>query len=93
MKSPITGKEMTLQTNKNSVVFRKEEFEYFHLSYYCEDSQESFTTTEIDELNLNQVYNQYRDKHNILFADEILSIREKYGLSANKMSQSNSNYF
>ncbi|OXA80531.1 putative zinc finger/helix-turn-helix protein, YgiT family [Flavobacterium aquidurense] len=87
MKSPITGKEMTLQTNKNSVVFRKEEFEYFHLSYYCEDSQESFTTTEIDELNLNQVYNQYRDKHNILFADEILSIREKYGLSANKMSQ------
>lgn len=87
MKSPITGKEMILQTNKNSVVFRKEEFEYFHLSYYCEDSQESFTTTEIDELNLNQVYNQYRDKHNILFADEILSIREKYGLSANKMSQ------
>ncbi|MBF4506363.1 DUF4065 domain-containing protein [Flavobacterium sp. JLP] len=87
MKSPITGKEMTLQTNKKSVVFRKEEFEYFHLSYYCEDSQESFTTTEIDELNLNQVYNQYRDKHNILFADEILSIREKYGLSANKMSQ------
>lgn len=87
MKSPITGKEMTLRASKSSVVFRKEEFEYFHLGYYCQDSDELFTTTELDELNLNQVYNQYRNKHNILFADEILSIREKYGLSANKMSQ------
>lgn len=87
MKSPITGKKMTLQTSKSSVVFRKEAFEYFHLGYFCEDSGELFTTTEIDELNLNQVYNQYRDKHNIIFADEIVSIREKYGLSANKMSQ------
>jgi putative zinc finger/helix-turn-helix YgiT family protein len=87
MKSPITGKEMNLQTSKSTVVFRKEEFEYFHLSYYCDESGESFTTTEIDELNLNQVYNQYRDKHNILFTDEIISVREKYSLSANKMSQ------
>ncbi|OXA96109.1 type II TA system antitoxin MqsA family protein [Flavobacterium hercynium] len=87
MKSPITGKEMTLKTSKSSVVFRKEEFEYLHLAYYCQDTDEQFTTTELDELNLNQVYNQYRSKHNILFADEILCIREKYGLSANKMSQ------
>ncbi|MNX70454.1 hypothetical protein D3C86_1017060 [compost metagenome] len=87
MKSPITGKEMTLQTNKSTVVFRKEEFKYFHLSYYCEDSGESLTTTELDEFNLNQVYNQYRDKHNILFPDEIKSVKEKYGLSASRMSQ------
>lgn len=87
MKSPITGKEMTLQTNESTVVFRKEEFKYFHLSYYCEDSGESLTTTELDEFNLNQVYNQYRDKHNILFPDEIKCIKEKYGLSASKMSQ------
>jgi uncharacterized phage-associated protein/DNA-binding transcriptional regulator YiaG len=76
MKSPITGKEMTLQIEKSTLVFRKEEFEYFHKSYYCEDSGESFTTTELDEFNLNQVYNQYRDKHNIPFPDEILNFRE-----------------
>lgn len=87
MKSPITGKEMTLQTNESTVVFRKEEFKYFHLSYYCEDSGESLTTTELDEFNLNQVYNQYRDKHNILFPDEIKSVKEKYGLSSSRMSQ------
>ena len=87
MKSPITGKEMSLQKSESTVVFRKEEFKYFHLSYHCEDSGESFTTTELDELNLNQVYNQYRDKHNILFPDEILNVKNRFGLSANKMSQ------
>lgn len=86
MKSPITGKEMILQTNESTVVFRKEEFKYVHLSYYCEGSGESLTTTELDEFNINQVYNQYRDNHNIVFPDEIKSIKEKYGLSASKMS-------
>jgi len=80
MKSPITGKEMTLQDEKNILVFRKEQFEYIHRSYYCADSGESFTTTELDEFNLNQVYNTYRFKHNIPFADEIREFREKYSL-------------
>jgi hypothetical protein len=69
MKSPITGKEMTLQIEKSTLVFRKEKFEYNYKSYFCEDSAESFTTTELDEFNLNQVYNQYRDKHNVPFAE------------------------
>lgn len=80
MKSPITGKEMTLQNEKSILVFRKEQFEYIHRSYYCADSGESFTTTELDEFNLNQVYNTYRFKHNIPFADEIREFREKYSL-------------
>ncbi|MEY4029631.1 MAG: hypothetical protein RJA90_816 [Bacteroidota bacterium] len=36
---------------------------------------------------MNQVYNQYRDKFNIPFPDEINNIRSKYGLSASKMSE------
>jgi transcriptional regulator with XRE-family HTH domain len=36
---------------------------------------------------MNQVYNQYRDKFNIPFPDEIIRIREKYELSAAKMSE------
>lgn len=87
MKSPITGKEMTLQIEKSILVFRKEKFEYNHKSYLCEDSGESFTTTELDEFNLNQVYNQYRDKHNIPFPDEIINLRNTYGLSAGMMSR------
>ena len=87
MKSPITGKEMTLTKERRSMDFRKETFEIVFHYYKCEDSGEQFTTTALDEVNMNQVYNQYRDKFNIPFPDEISRIREKYGLPAAKMSE------
>lgn len=87
MKSPITGKEMILTKEKRSMDFRKETFEIVSHFYKCEESGEQFTTTSLDELNMNQVYNQYRDKLHIPFPDEIIRIREKYGLSAAKMSE------
>lgn len=87
MKSPITGKEMKLTKERRSMDFRKETFEIVFHYYKCEDSGEQFTTTALDDVNMNQVYNQYRDKFNIPFPDEISRIREKYGLSAAKMSE------
>ena len=69
------------------MVFRKEKFQYVHLFYECEDTKEYFTTTEIDEINLSQVYNLYRVKYGIPFPDEIKLIRQSYGLSASKMSE------
>ncbi|WP_026836964.1 type II toxin-antitoxin system antitoxin SocA domain-containing protein [Gillisia sp. JM1] len=87
MKSPITGKEMSLQKKEEIITFRKEEFNYLHFNYLCEDSGENFSTTELDELNINQVYNQYRDKHNLPFLDEIKYFREKLDIPASKMSQ------
>jgi len=87
MKSPITGKEMKLTKERRSMDFRKETFEVIFHYYKCEDSGEQFTTTSLDEVNINQVYNQYRNKFNILFPDEIIRIREKYGLSAVKISE------
>ena len=86
MKSPVTGKEMTLTKERRSIGFRKESFEVVFHYYKCEDSGEQFTTTALDEVNMNQVYNQYRDKFKIPFPEEISRIREKYGLSATKMS-------
>jgi len=87
MKSPITDKEMKLTKERRSMDFRKETFEIVFHYYKCEDSEEQFTTTSMDEVNTNQVYNQYRDRFNIPFPDEIIRIREKYGLSAAKMSE------
>ena len=87
MKSPITGKEMPLTKGRRSMDFRKETFQIVFHYYKCEDSGEQFTTTAIDEVNINQVFNQYRDKFNIPFPDEIIRIREKFGLSAAKMSE------
>lgn len=87
MKSPITGKEMILTKEKRSMDFRKEKFEIVFHYLRCEDSGEQFTNEGLDDLNINQVYNQYRDLHNIPFPDEIIRIREKYGVPANKMSE------
>jgi putative zinc finger/helix-turn-helix YgiT family protein len=87
MKSPITGKEMILAKEKRSMDFRKEKFEIVFHYFKCEDSGEQFTNDELDDLNINQVYNQYRDLHNIPFPDEIIRIREKYKIPANKMSE------
>ena len=86
MKSPFTGGEVILHSEKRTAVFRKEKFEYTFLSYQCVDTRELFTTTELDTANTMQVYNQYRTKYGIPFPDEIRNIRKKYGLSATKMS-------
>ena len=87
MKSPYTGKDMILKKEKRAVPFRKESFEVVYQYYLCEESKEQFTTTELDELNMGQVWNQYRAAHNIPFPEEIRNIREKYELSASKMSE------
>ncbi len=87
MKSPITGKEMKLNLELRKLDFRKESFDVTYHFYVCEESGEQFTTTEIENLNMIQLYNQYRDKHNLPFPDEISRIRAKYGLPAIKMSE------
>ena len=69
-----------------TVSFRKEDFSYVHTGI-IDNEGEMWTTTELDEANISQVYNQYRIRHGIPFPDEISGIREHYGLSAAKMSQ------
>ena len=66
--------------------FRKEEYSYIHTGIIDENGDQ-WTTTELDEANLFQVYNQYRVRHAIPFPDEICAIRRHYGLSAAMMSR------
>lgn len=87
MKSPFTGGMATLLREPSTLVFRKETFDYVHQFYECQDTHERFTTTELDEANLAQVYNQYRAKYGIPFPEEIKRIRKHYTLSATKMSE------
>lgn len=78
---------MTLRYETRALNFRKESFPVVYHYYLCEDSGEQFTTTELDERNMTQLYNQYREKHNLPFPDEVKAIREKYGLAATRMSE------
>ncbi|HWK05879.1 MAG TPA: type II toxin-antitoxin system antitoxin SocA domain-containing protein [Puia sp.] len=87
MKSPFTGGDVKLKKEPRVLEYRKDSFDVLYHYYECLDSSEQFTTTEIDTLNINQVHNKYREKYGIPFTDEIQHIREKYGLSATKMSE------
>ena len=87
MNSPITHKPMSLHKEAAALPFRKEMYDVINHFYLCEDTGERFTTDELDALNTTQVYNQYREKYGIPFPEEIRRIREKYGVSASKMSE------
>jgi len=76
-----------LTRQNSSILYRKEQFNVTEHFYKCTVCSREFTTTETDTLSLLQVYNQYREKYGILFVEEIIEIREKYGLSASKMSE------
>ncbi len=87
MKSPLTGKEMSTVKEWQTMKFRKEEFRVLVHLYQCEDTGEKFEDEHFARLNYLQVVNQYRAKYAIPFPDEIIDLRNKYELSAAKMSE------
>ena len=61
--SPITGGELRLCQERRKLTYRNEEYEYTALFYVCVDTGEKFTTTDLDTVNVNQIYDQYRFKY------------------------------
>lgn len=86
MKSPVTNKEMIIKKEERELIFRKEKFRILSHYYYCKESGEKFEDEILSELNYNQLINQYREKFNLPFPDQIKNIRKKYNVSASKMS-------
>ncbi len=84
--SPLTGKPMRVVYEPYKATYRGEEYDSVYISFYDEESGESFTTTESDTIWMSQVTNQYREKHGIPYTDEIVALREEYGVSATKMA-------
>lgn len=76
-----------LKNELHTVTYRKEEFSNFSFFYKCNNCGKDFSTTEIDDVNVNQIYNQYREKYSIPFPQQLTAIRENYNLSAAKMSE------
>jgi len=87
MLSPFTEKEMTVQKEWRSIIYKKEKFKVCFHTWKCEDTGEQFEDNAFAQLNFDQVQNQYRAKYAIPYREEISAIREKYDLSAIKMSQ------
>jgi putative zinc finger/helix-turn-helix YgiT family protein len=87
MKSPITGQDMVLTQSRREITFRKEVVEIVFHHWVCPSSQESFTSDELDELNLAQVHSKYREKLGIPFVEDIKRIRAKYQLPVTTMAE------
>ncbi|MBN8666348.1 MAG: DUF4065 domain-containing protein [Chitinophagales bacterium] len=87
MKSPFTGGEVVLVRESRELEYRKERFQVQYHFYKCVDTGDSFTTDELDNINIIQVHNRYREKYRIPFVDEVRHIREQYDLTAVKMSE------
>lgn len=84
--SPITGKPLRAVYEPDSETYRGEKYDFLYISFHDDAEGESYTTTESDTSWFNQLTNQYRAKHGIPYTDEIIALRERYGLSASKMS-------
>lgn len=85
--NPVGDGTARLMRQKVKRTFRKEEFEVVDHYYLSEQSGDVFRTVEMEELTINQVRNQYRDKYGLPFPDQIKGIRDKYKVSASRMSE------
>ena len=85
--SPLTGGKVILHKEPDTLSYRGEDFAYTSYEYECVDTGQRFTDLELDWKNMNQVYDQYRQRHNIPSPAELTAMRERYGLSAIKMAQ------
>ncbi len=56
---------MILMKERRLMRYKNESFEIVFNFYKCEDSGEQFTTTLLDERNVDQIYKEYREKHNL----------------------------
>lgn len=86
MKSPFANCEAHVVQEQRTVKFRGDEYAYVYSCYECEETKERFTTTEMDEENVQQVYRQYRTKYGIPSSEEIGELKDKYGISAARLS-------
>lgn len=84
--SPYSGKPMRVVYEPDTWEMRGEVYPYVHIAFRDDENGEQFTTTESDTVCFEQVANQYRERHGIPYVDEIVALRDRYGVSATKMA-------
>ncbi len=87
IESPFANCNAVLHVTPKKMSFRKEEFDVYDYYYVCDETKKEFTTADATDLTLKQLYNQYREKNNILFPEQIKQLREQYGITPVKMSE------
>ena len=75
MKSPLTGREMKLMSEPSTLDYKGKTYNVTHHYYLCELTNEQFTTSELDEINLLELNKQV--KLDFLEENGLLEINEK----------------
>ena len=60
MKSPLSGREMKLMSEPSTLDYKGKTYNVIHHYYLCELTNEQFTTTELDEMNLQELNKQVK---------------------------------
>ena len=58
--SPLTGKEMKLVSEPSTMDYKGKTYNVIHHHYLCELTNQEFTTTELDEMNLLELNKQVK---------------------------------
>lgn len=86
MECPLCDEIHEIEERKRiaNIIIKGEEIEYEETYYFCTNSDEyenEFTFGKMENENLLNARNAYRRKHGLLTSNEIVEIRERYGLS------------
>ena len=76
--------EVEVRERMSKTIIKDEEVEYKEVYLYCENADEDeneFVLGKMLNTNLLSARNAYRKKHNLLTSNEIVKIRNNYGLS------------
>ena len=77
---------MELRSEPATVEYRGETISYEKAFYHCVDSSLEFVDEELEAANLKLIYDKYRLRHSIHFAEELKTMRERYGIPSSAMS-------
>ena len=87
MKSPFTGGNATKKFKIETFSFRGESYNVKRYYFQCDETGKTFSNAEVDDKVMEDLYNQYRERHGIPSPSQLKTLREKYGLSAHTMSK------
>lgn len=92
MECPMCGgiHEVEVRTRTARTMIKGEEVEYEETYYFCQYSDEDeneFASGKMENENLLNARNAYRRNHNLLTSQEIVEIRERYGLSQTDLAK------
>ena len=77
MKSPLTGREMKLVSEPSTMDYKGKTYDVIHHHYLCETTNEQFTTTELDEMNLLELNKQVK----VDFLDQFAATEGKINIA------------